>query len=135
MNSNKNDSKIDMSLYDRQVRTYGEEASKRINSSNVVVYGLGGLGTEICKNLALGGVKNLYLYDRDLPSDRDIETGIYYQSKDYDKPKSSILITYLKELNPYTTLYDVDTITPDILENSTFYLHSNIHLLLDNIDK
>jgi len=119
MNSKNNDSKIDMSLYDRQVRTYGEEASKRINSSNVVVYGLGGLGTEICKNLALGGVKNLYLYDRDLPSDRDIETGIYYQSKDYDKPKSSILITYLKELNPYTTLYDVDTITPDILENST----------------
>ena len=49
---------IDNNLYDRQIRTYGEEAVKKMSASSVLIMGLaGGLGTEIGKNLALGGIK------------------------------------------------------------------------------
>ena len=51
---------IDNNLYDRQIRTYGEEAVKKMSSSSILIMGLsGGLGTEIAKNLALGGIKNI----------------------------------------------------------------------------
>ena len=46
---------IDVNLYDRQIRTYGIEAMEKINSSSVLIIGLGkGIGTEIAKNLAFG---------------------------------------------------------------------------------
>ena len=63
MSANNSDSSIDMSLYDRQVRTYGKEAVEKMAMSSVLIYGLEkGLGTEVGKNLALGGIRNIYLY-------------------------------------------------------------------------
>ena len=47
---------IDIELYDRQIRTFGLEAITKISTSSVMIIGLqGGLGTEVGKNLALGG--------------------------------------------------------------------------------
>jgi len=55
---------IDYELYDRQIRTFGKDATIKINSSSVTIIGLEkGLGTEIAKNLALCGIKKLYFYD------------------------------------------------------------------------
>ena len=51
---------IDNNLYDRQIRTYGEEAVKKMTSSSVLIMGLDkGLATEVGKNLALGGIRNI----------------------------------------------------------------------------
>lgn len=41
----------------------GHEAMRKLAHSNVLVSGLGGLGVEIAKNLALGGVKSVTLHD------------------------------------------------------------------------
>ena len=40
--ANKNENDIDINLYDRQVRTYGLDATKKINNSNVIISGLNG---------------------------------------------------------------------------------------------
>lgn len=99
---------IDNNLYDRQVRTYGEEAVKKISSSSVLIYGLGGgLGTEIIKNLALGGIKNIYLFDNDKITLADCETGFCYNQDNLSMVRSNIL-TKLQELNPYVTITSVD---------------------------
>ena len=81
--------KIDINLYDRQVRTYGLDATKQINNSNVIIHGLeGGLGIEIIKNIFLSGVKNLYLYDSNSVTLNDIQNAfllfnVFYIKKDY----------------------------------------------------
>ncbi|NWI53327.1 UBA1 enzyme, partial [Calyptomena viridis] len=41
----------------------GHEAMKRMQTSNVLVSGLRGLGVEVAKNLVLGGVKSVTLHD------------------------------------------------------------------------
>jgi len=100
--------KIDTNLYDRQIRTYGEEAVKKMASSSVTIIGLeSGLGTEIAKNLALGGIKNIYLYDNNLISSENLETGFYYSRNDIGKVRSEILKNKIQELNQYVSVYTI----------------------------
>jgi ubiquitin-activating enzyme E1 len=97
-----NDKQIDMSMYDRQIRIVGLDASKKICNSSVCIIGLnGGYGTEIAKNLALCGIKTLYLNDENIITQDDLVTGYYYSQDDIGKPKSYILSKKINELNPY----------------------------------
>jgi ubiquitin-activating enzyme E1 len=94
-----------MEIYDRQMRTFGIDATKKINSSRVYLIGLeGGLGTEVAKNLVLSGVKELYLYDNNPVDNRDIEFGYFYQPESINKNRVNELIPQLCELNPYTKI-------------------------------
>jgi ubiquitin-activating enzyme E1 len=99
---------IDNNLYDRQIRTYGEEAVKKMTFSSVLIYGLAkGLGTEVGKNLALGGIRNIYLYDENKVENSDLETGFYFNDNSIGKIRSQDLICKLQELNPYVTIQSV----------------------------
>lgn len=92
------------------IRTYGMESVIKMNSSSVLIYGLEkGLGTEIGKNLALGGIKNIYLFDEQNINMSDLETGIYYTQADVCKKRSSVLAPKLMELNPYISVSCVNT--------------------------
>jgi ubiquitin-activating enzyme E1 len=100
---------IDTNLYDRQIRTYGIEAMEKINSSSVLIVGLAkGLGTEIAKNLALGGIKNILLFDNQPVHITDLQTGYYYKHTDIGKRRSDALAPMIQELNPYIVVTPVD---------------------------
>ena len=101
-------SNIDVNLYDRQIRTYGKEAIEKIVTSSVTIIGLCGLGTEIAKNLALGGVKNINLYDNNLINNDDFETGFYYNMEDLNKVKSDVLKYKIQELNEYVSVQTIN---------------------------
>lgn len=119
---------IDVSLYDRQIRTYGEEATKKITSSSVIITGLElGLGTEIAKNLVLGGVKNLYLYDNSSVDNEDVEYGIYYKEASLGSMRTKVLARELANLNPYTKIIELngmelEKVSEDILTNVTLVI-------------
>jgi ubiquitin-activating enzyme E1 len=101
---------IDINLYDRQVRTYGLEAVKQMAFSSVLLYGLeGGLATEVGKNLALGGIKNIYLYNDNVVNTNDMDTGYYYSETDIGMNRSDVLAVKLMELNPYIKVQSVET--------------------------
>jgi ubiquitin-activating enzyme E1 len=101
---------IDISLYDRQIRTYGLVAIEKITTSSVLIVGLAkGLGTEIAKNLALGGINNIYLYDNNIITKDDLETGFYYTTEDLNQQRAKVLVYKLQELNSYVNIYDVTT--------------------------
>ena len=92
---------LDINLYDRQIRTYGLEAVQMMNSSSILIYGLAkGMGTEVGKNLALGGIKTIYLYDDNLITVEDTINGYYYNDM-IGMKRSHVLATKLMELNPY----------------------------------
>ena len=89
-----------MNLYDRQIRTYGMDAVLKMTSSSVLIYGLeGGLATEVGKNLALGGIKNIYLFDDEsVITETDLLTGYYYINSLGDN-RAKVLSFKLQELN------------------------------------
>lgn len=100
---------IDINLYDRQVRTYGEEAVRKMTSSSVLIVGLdGGLATEVGKNLALGGIKNIYLCDSLNITEDDTKTGFYYSKDTIGQTRSVVLCQKLQELNPYISVHSTN---------------------------
>ena len=115
---------IDINLYDRQIRTYGEDAVKMIASSSITIIGLeNGLGTEIGKNLALGGIKNIYLFDNELVNKDNIETGFYYTKSDIGKIRSHVLKDKLQELNQYVSIDVIEHI--ESIPNSSILIFAN----------
>lgn len=101
-----NNNNIDNNLYDRQIRTYGVEAVKKMSNSSVLIMGLaGGLGTEIAKNLALGGIRNIYLSDTNNILSTDLDTGFYYSPEYIGQLRTTTLQSKLIELNPYVTIH------------------------------
>jgi ubiquitin-activating enzyme E1 len=126
---------IDINLYDRQVRTYGVEAVKLMTTSSVLIYGLeGGLATEVAKNLALGGIKNIYLMDNDLNNSitkNDLDTGFYFNELEIGQIRSNVLVSKLQELNPYITVHSVNDINQN--QNVTILINQPIDFV-KNID-
>ena len=93
---------IDESLYSRQLYVLGHEAMKRMGQSDVLIVGLGGLGVEIAKNIALAGVKSLTLFDPTPARIADLSSQFFLRHDDVGKPRASVTVPRVSELNPYT---------------------------------
>ena len=100
--------RYDNDLYDRQIRTLGEDANQKIFSSSVVIIGLeNGLATEIGKNLCLLGVSEIFLFDNENVQKENIETGFYYSESNIGEIRSHVLSEKIKELNPYVNVVPI----------------------------
>ena len=62
---------VDEGLYSRQLYVMGRDAQRRLSRSSVLVIGLGPVGAELCKNLALAGVRRIALLDDAPPTPAD----------------------------------------------------------------
>ncbi|KAJ4352388.1 E1 ubiquitin-activating protein [Didymosphaeria variabile] len=100
------DGEIDESLYSRQLYVLGHEAMKRMGQSHVLVAGLRGLGVEIAKNIALAGVKSLTLYDPKPAALADLSSQFFLHPEDVGKPRASVTVPRVSELNPYTPVQE-----------------------------
>ncbi|KAF1992954.1 ubiquitin-activating enzyme E1 [Amniculicola lignicola CBS 123094] len=100
------DGEIDESLYSRQLYVLGHEAMKRMGRSNVLIAGLRGLGVEIAKNIALAGVKSLTLYDPKPAALADLSAQFFLHPEDVGKPRASVTVPRVSELNPYTPVHE-----------------------------
>lgn len=58
-------------LYDRQIRLWGLESQKRLHAAEVLLIGIKGLGSEVCKNLILAGIKSLTILDSGIVTEED----------------------------------------------------------------
>ncbi|KAL1957404.1 hypothetical protein VTO42DRAFT_6084 [Malbranchea cinnamomea] len=96
---------IDEALYSRQLYVLGHEAMKRMGSSNVLIVGLKGLGTEIAKNIALAGVKSLSIYDPSPVAISDLSSQFFLHPDDVGKPRDEVTAPRVAELNSYTPVY------------------------------
>lgn len=107
---------IDESLYSRQLYVLGHEAMKRMGSSNVLVVGLGGLGVEIAKNIALAGVKSLTLWDPKKTRIEHLSSQFFLHPEDVGKPRAEVTAPRVAELNPYTPVgvHAGDSLTSDL---------------------
>ena len=110
------DGEIDESLYSRQLYVLGHEAMKRMGQSNVLVVGLRGLGVEIAKNIALAGVKSLTLFDPTPAAISDLSSQFFLHPEDVGKPRASVTVPRVSELNPYTPVQEASftSLTADL---------------------
>jgi len=102
---------IDDTLYSRQRYVLGDSAMLRLARSRVLIYGLGGLGVEIAKNVALAGVKSITLQDSQLSTYQDLGTQFFIRQDDVQsaKNRADASATRVAELNPYVEIHTLTT--------------------------
>ena len=106
--NNGNHSEIDEGLYSRQLYVLGHEAMRRMQASNVLIVGMGGLGVEIAKNVILGGVKSVTIYDKENVSLDDLASHFYASESDIGKNRAKCTLPHLAELNTYVPLKAIE---------------------------
>eukprot|EP00906_Rhabdomonas_costata_P001868 RCo002976 len=87
-------------LYSRQVFAVGADAQQKISQAAVLVVGLTGLGSEVCKNLILSGVRALIAVDSGVVEETDLCTNFFFRAEDVGKPRCHCCLPRLAELNP-----------------------------------
>src|ERR1051326_853381 len=74
--------------------------SARIRSARALVVGAGALGNEVCKNLAMMGVRAIAVLDRDTVEVANLSRSIFFREMDHGRPKVEVIAERLRELNP-----------------------------------
>lgn len=77
-------SAAEAAVYDRQMRLWGVEAQKRLQSSQVLVSGLSALGSELVKNLVLSGM-NVTVHDPRAVTQAAVDTQFFFFESDVGK--------------------------------------------------
>lgn len=117
---------------DRQFRLPGwdQETLKR---SSVLIAGIGGLGTEIAKNLAMAGVGTLHLVDMDVIEYSNLNRQILFIGAEEGESKAVAAARKLKEVNPYGSYIPhhgkLQSLDPMIFEEVDLYISG-----LDNVE-
>ena len=86
-------------LYDRQFRLEGW-SQKLVKNSRILIAGVGGLGCEIAKNLAMLGVGHLDLVDLDIIEHSNLNRQILFAGARMGEPKAVVAARKLQEINP-----------------------------------
>jgi ubiquitin-activating enzyme E1 len=82
---------------------------RRMQASNVLICGMGGLGVEIAKNVVLAGVKSVSIYDNITVTYDDLSTQFFLHESDLGKNRATCTQTHLAELNTYVPVTCLDS--------------------------
>jgi len=100
---------VDEGLYSRQLYVFGHEAQQKMQQSNVLLIGLGGLGVEVAKNVILAGVKSVTLFDATVVATADLGSQFYLTEADVGKATRAQASHHkLQELNSYVDVKLLD---------------------------
>ncbi|HMF32215.1 MAG TPA: ThiF family adenylyltransferase [Candidatus Lokiarchaeia archaeon] len=86
--------------YARQFLIKGWD-QKALNEATVFIAGVGALGCEIAKDLALCGVGKLLLCDLDTIETSNLSRQLLFRPGDEGRPKAEVAAERLKEMNPF----------------------------------
>lgn len=87
-------------IFSRNILYWSEAAQKKLFSSHVVVFGLGGVGGFCAEALARSGVGELTLVDFDTVSKSNINRQIVALNSTVGKLKTELFKSRLKDINP-----------------------------------
>ncbi|PWI47046.1 hypothetical protein CEE45_13815 [Candidatus Heimdallarchaeota archaeon B3_Heim] len=111
--------------FDRQFRLPGWN-QEILKQSSVLIAGIGGLGVEIAKNLAMVGVGHLILVDLDTIEYSNLNRQILFIGAPEGASKAKIAAKRLREMNPFITIdaYDcpLQDVPPHIYSKVDFYI-------------
>jgi molybdopterin/thiamine biosynthesis adenylyltransferase len=116
-------------LYDRQFRLEGW-SQKLVKNARVLIIGVGGLGCEIAKNLAMLGVGHLDLVDLDIIEHSNLNRQVLFTDARLGEPKAIVAAKKLREINPNITIIGYHT-SLERLDPSLYY---NADVIIGGLD-
>ena len=121
-----------MERFSRVASLIGEDALKKLQSSKVAVFGLGGVGGYALEGLVRSGVGNITVFDNDTVSLLNLNRQILATEETLGIDKVSLAISRAKSINPNINITGVKAFY--MPENADLYPLSNFDFIIDAID-
>ena len=86
--------------YDRQIRIWGADGQRRLNTSTVLCLGISAAGTETLKNMVLPGIGFIRIVSDDLVQERDFHRNFFIEQDSLGKNLAEEVLGNLLEMNP-----------------------------------
>ena len=119
-------------IFNRTALMIGENAIKKLNSSHVAVFGLGGVGSYVVEGLVRGGVENITLVDSDVYKESNINRQLYATKSTINMPKVDATELRIKDINERVKVNKINRfILADELSDIDF---SRFDYVVDAID-
>ncbi|MBY9008085.1 MAG: ThiF family adenylyltransferase [Candidatus Lokiarchaeota archaeon] len=122
-------SEKEIELYDRQFRLEGW-SQEIVKNSTALIAGVGGLGCEIAKNLAMVGVGKLILVDLDIIEFSNLNRQLLFVDAEIGEPKAIAAAKKLRQINPYITIEAYNS----SLERLNPYLYKEADIIIGGLD-
>ncbi len=119
----------EIELYDRQFRLEGW-SQDIVKKSIVLIAGVGGLGCEIAKNLAMVGVGKLILVDLDIIEFSNLNRQLLFVDAEIGESKAIAAAKKLRQINPYITIEGYNS----SLERLDPILYQNADVIIGGLD-
>ncbi len=113
----------------RQKELFTAQEHNSLKDLNVMIGGVGGLGTHQAQQLQRIGVNKIYLYDYDKIEKSNLNRQVFYGRKDLGEYKVEIAKNHLQDFNLDTELITCNKkIKPDL------NIPEDVHLVFDGLD-
>ncbi|KAI9587627.1 nedd8-activating enzyme E1 regulatory subunit [Glossina fuscipes] len=112
--------------YDRQLRLWGEHGQNMLENANICLINANGLGCEILKGIILPGIGAFTIVDGSKVVEDDLGPNFFLETGSIGKPKATICMQFLQELNT--------DVKGDSVEESVEYILENRPTFLENFD-
>lgn len=77
-------------VFDRQMRAFGRDGQRRIESTRIAIVGLGGTGSVMAQQLAHLGARDFVLIDRDTIEETNLNRTVGSMKGDVGRPKAQV---------------------------------------------
>lgn len=104
----------------------------KVRQASAVVVGAGALGNEVAKNLAMMGLRRIFLIDRDTVEVANLTRSIFFREEDHGRPKVEVLAERLREVNPEVEVIPLKGDLEDVLGLGVISRSDMIFSCLDN---
>jgi molybdopterin/thiamine biosynthesis adenylyltransferase len=117
-------------IFERQIAFWGEEKQDLLTKSSVFVAGVGGLGCLLSEILVRSGVGRVYICDKGIVDEPDLNRQLFYTQKDIGKKKIDVAAEWLSNIHAYS---EIVPLSDDIMKDD-FTLPEGIDGVSDCLD-
>ena len=116
-------------IFDRQLLYWGREKQRKLSETVVLIAGVGGLGSFVSQILIRAGVGKIYIVDRGIVDEPDLNRQILYNKSDIGKKKVFVAAERLRIIHDFTEIIPVfKTI------DRTFEIPEDVKFVVDCLD-
>jgi tRNA A37 threonylcarbamoyladenosine dehydratase len=119
-------------LFERTGLLVGEEAMEKIHAANVIIFGIGGVGSWCAEGLVRSGVGNITIVDADVISASNVNRQLMATSANIGEVKTEALAKRLLEINPDLKIKAVHEVYSE--ENADSFDLDSYDYVIDAID-
>lgn len=121
-----------MDIFSRTERLIGKDALEKLQNSNVIVFGLGGVGSYTAEALARSGVGQMTVVDKDTVDITNINRQLYALHSTVGRPKADVARERILDINPECKITAVQKMY--LPENESEFSLDSFDYIVDAID-